>query len=43
MLEFLDSGCVGLGIGGSLLNRKLAEAGDYQVIFERAEKMVKLL
>ena len=43
MLEFLDSDCVGLGIGGSLLNRKLAEAGDYQVIFERAEKMVKLL
>lgn len=43
MLEFLDSGCVGFGIGGSLLNQKLAEAGDYQEIFERAEKMVKLL
>ncbi|MBR9947912.1 bifunctional 4-hydroxy-2-oxoglutarate aldolase/2-dehydro-3-deoxy-phosphogluconate aldolase [Clostridiaceae bacterium Marseille-Q4145] len=43
MLEFLNSGCVGFGIGGSLVNRKLAEAGNYQEIFERAEKMVKLL
>lgn len=43
MLEFLNSGCVGFGIGGSLVNRKFAETGDYQEIFERAEKMVKLL
>jgi 2-dehydro-3-deoxyphosphogluconate aldolase/(4S)-4-hydroxy-2-oxoglutarate aldolase len=42
IVEFLNSGCVGVGIGGSLINRRLAESGNYQEIFIRAERMVHL-
>lgn len=30
--SFLDAGCVGVSVGGNLVNNKLIEAGDYQEI-----------
>ncbi len=36
--DFLKAGAVGLGIGGSLVNRKLIEAGDYAGLRELAGK-----
>lgn len=30
--SFLDAGCVGVSVGGNLVNNKLIEAGDYQAI-----------
>lgn len=31
-LEFINAGCVGVGIGGNLVNKKLIEAGDFEAI-----------
>jgi 2-dehydro-3-deoxyphosphogluconate aldolase/(4S)-4-hydroxy-2-oxoglutarate aldolase len=33
---FLDAGCVGVGVGGSLVNKKLIEAGDFHGITKLA-------
>jgi len=30
--SFLDAGCVGVSVGGNLVNNKLIEAGDYEAI-----------
>lgn len=31
-LEFINAGCVGVGVGGNLVNKKLIEAGDFEAI-----------
>ena len=38
--EFLNAGCCGVGIGGSLVNRKLIESGNYTMITDYARKIV---
>ncbi len=30
--DFIDAGCVGVGVGGNLVNKKLIEAGDFEAI-----------
>jgi 2-dehydro-3-deoxyphosphogluconate aldolase/(4S)-4-hydroxy-2-oxoglutarate aldolase len=39
--EFLGIGCYGLGIGGSLINLKEIEAGNYGWITEKAASLLK--
>jgi 2-dehydro-3-deoxyphosphogluconate aldolase/(4S)-4-hydroxy-2-oxoglutarate aldolase len=41
--EFLNSGCIGVGVGGCLINRSLAESENYQEIYRRAKEMIDLL
>jgi len=38
--EFLDAGAVGLGVGGSLANKKVIEAGEFEKLTEAAKAMV---
>lgn len=30
--DFINAGCVGVGVGGNLVNKKLIEAGDFEAI-----------
>lgn len=34
--DFIDVGCVGVGVGGNLVNKKLIEAGDFKAITKLA-------
>ncbi|WP_317856124.1 bifunctional 4-hydroxy-2-oxoglutarate aldolase/2-dehydro-3-deoxy-phosphogluconate aldolase [Chakrabartyella piscis] len=34
--SFIDAGCVGVGVGGNLVNKKLIEAGDFEAIKQLA-------
>lgn len=43
ILGLLNSGCVGVGIGGSIINRQLVETENYQEISERALNFVELI
>jgi len=36
---FIDAGCVGVGVGGNLVNRKLIEAGDFKAIEELSREL----
>lgn len=38
--EFLDAGAVGLGVGGSLANKKVIEAGEFEKLTEAAKTMI---
>lgn len=38
--QFLAAGCVGAGIGGSLVSKKAIEAGDYAALTAAAERTV---
>lgn len=38
--EFLQMGCYGLGIGGSLINLKEIQAGNFRWITEKAAKLI---
>ena len=37
---FLDAGAAGLGVGGSLANKKVIEAGEYRKLTEAAGKLI---
>ncbi len=39
--DFLKAGAVGVGVGGSLVNKKWADAGEYWRITEEAKKFIK--
>lgn len=41
IIEFLDAGCCGAGIGGNLVNKKWIEAGEYEKITETARALVE--
>lgn len=43
MPDYLKAGVCGFGIGSSLVNRKLIEAGDYTAITELAKKYVAVI
>lgn len=43
MVPFLRAGCVGIGLGGSLADPKLAEAGQFDEITRRANAFVDRL
>lgn len=43
MVPFLRAGCVGIGLGGSLADPKLAEAGQFDEITRRARAFVHRL
>jgi 2-dehydro-3-deoxyphosphogluconate aldolase/(4S)-4-hydroxy-2-oxoglutarate aldolase len=43
MVPFLRAGCVGIGLGGSLADPKLAEAGQFDEITRRAKAFVHRL
>jgi len=43
MGDYLKAGVCGFGIGSSLVNRKLIEAGDYNAITELAKKYVAVI
>lgn len=36
MKDFIDIGCVGIGVGGNLVNKELIEAGDWEAITKYA-------
>lgn len=38
--DFLKAGAVGLGVGGSLVNKKWADAGDFYKITEEAKRFI---
>lgn len=38
--DFLDAGAVGLGVGGSLANKKVIEAGNFEKLTEAAEALI---
>jgi len=38
--DFLKAGAVGLGVGGSLVNRKWADAGEFYKITEEAKRLI---
>ena len=38
--DFLKAGAVGLGVGGSLVNRKWADAGEFYKITEEAKRFI---
>lgn len=39
--DFIKAGAVGVGVGGSLVNKKWADAGEYWRITEEAKKFIK--
>ncbi len=39
--DFLKAGAVGVGVGGSLVNKKWADAGEYWRITEEAKKLIR--
>ena len=41
--EFLDAGCVGVGVGGNLVNRTWIEAGEYDRISDLAAQYIQNL
>ena len=43
MSDYLKAGVCGFGIGSSLVNRKLIEAGDYDAITDLAKKYVAVI
>lgn len=38
--EFLDAGAIGLGVGGSLANKKVIEAGEFGKLTEAAKELL---
>ncbi|QQE81409.1 bifunctional 4-hydroxy-2-oxoglutarate aldolase/2-dehydro-3-deoxy-phosphogluconate aldolase [Alicyclobacillus sp. SO9] len=40
--EYFQSGCVGIGVGGSLVNRKLIEVGDFARIQQVASRFIEI-
>lgn len=36
--SFLDAGCVGVSVGGNLVNKKLIEAGDFEAVKKLAQE-----
>ena len=36
--SFIKSGCIGVGVGGNLVNKKLIEAGDFEAIKKLAQE-----
>ena len=38
--DFLDAGAVGLGVGGSLANKKVIAAGDFGALTEAAKALL---
>lgn len=36
--SFLDIGCIGVGVGGNLVNKKLIEAGDFETVKKLAQE-----
>ena len=40
LAQFLAAGCVGVGIGGSLVSRQRIDAGDYAALTETAKQVV---
>lgn len=43
VVPFLNAGCVGIGLGGALADPKLAEAGQFDEITQRARAFVQRL
>ncbi len=43
LVPFLHAGCVGIGLGGSLADGKLVEAGQFDEITRRAKAFVQRL
>lgn len=43
MKAFMENGCIGFGIGGNLVNKKLIEAGKYDDLTKLAKKFVAQL
>ncbi len=43
MKEYLDSGISGVGVGSSIVNKKLIESGDYNTITELVKKYTKVI
>lgn len=41
--DFLSAGCIGLGVGGALVNNNLIAENNYKTIKERAEDFLKLI
>lgn len=41
IIDFLDAGCCGAGIGGNLVNKKWIEAGQFEKITETAKLLVE--
>ena len=41
--NFLDAGAVGLGLGGSLVNKKWIDSGEYEKITQTAKKLVEIV
>jgi len=42
-VEYVKAGCVGVGVGGNLANRKWIEAGEFDRIEEAARELVNAL
>ena len=40
--DFLNAGCVGAGLGGSLVNKKWVESGEYEKITETARRLTEI-
>lgn len=43
VLDFLATGCVGVGVGGAIVNAKLTESGNFDQITENARNFVRLV
>lgn len=43
LLEYMNVGCVGAGIGGNLVNKKWIDSGEYEKITEVAKTMVNIV
>jgi 2-dehydro-3-deoxyphosphogluconate aldolase/(4S)-4-hydroxy-2-oxoglutarate aldolase len=41
--EFIKAGAAAVGVGGSLLDKKALESGNYQVITERAQQFIEVI
>ena len=39
--EYIAAGCVGVGVGGNLTNKKLIAAGEWNLIAKEADKLIK--
>ena len=43
IINFLDAGCCGAGIGGNLVNKKWIETGEFEKITETAKLLVEMV
>lgn len=41
--EFLNAGCIGAGIGGTLVNQKVLRDGNYDAITQEAERLMQIV